>query len=395
MLRSRRWIWVPFLVFMITRLGIAGVAYFATPILADSSVPPYHLRPDNTLVDVFASRWDSGFYLEIAERGYGYREMQFPSVAFFPLMPVLMRLVHWITGDFLSAGLWVANLCLLAAVMLLHRFTGEEYDQPTADRTVWFVLIFPTSFFGSAIYSESLFLLLSVATLYLARKGHWWAAGMMSMLAAMTRFVGIILAAVLLVEWLAQRSLLKGTSPPDPDHRPISSRNPPGWESLVAVLLAPLGTLAYMGYLARQFGDALAFFHASDAWGRTPATLLVTLADMFTRPPQGWLRSLGDGALPLDNWMDLAFVIFFLVLGVVLLAQRRWSDGAFVTLGVLIPFSSGLLMSQRRYVWVLFPAFILLARWGKNSWMERIIFMVFLLLLGLFTALFANWYWVG
>lgn len=385
---------MPLLVFLITRLGIAGVAYFATPILVDSAVPPYHLRPDNTLVDVFASRWDSGFYLDIAEQGYRYQGVQFPSVAFFPLMPVLMRLVNLVTGDILAAGLWTANLALLAAAMLLHRFAAAEYGQPTADRTVWYLLIFPASFYGSAIYSESLFLLLGVATLYLARNSHWWAAGIVSILGAMTRFVGILLALMLVAEWLEQRTRRKEVLPPETSQG-MTNRNPPGWEDLVAASLAPIGTLAYMWYLARQFGDALAFLHASDAWGRTPATLLVTLADMLTRPSQGWLRALGDGALPLDNWLDLSFVISFFILGIILLAQKRWSEGIFVVLGVVIPFSSGLLMSQRRYVWVLFPAFILLARWGKNIWVERIIFVVSLLLLGLFTAMFGNWYWVG
>jgi hypothetical protein len=52
-------------------------------------------------------------------------------------------------------------------------------------------------------------------------------------------------------------------------------------------------------------------------------------------------------------------------------------------------------MSQRRYVWILFPAFILLARWGKHPWVDRLITALSLLLLGLFTAMFANWYWVG
>jgi len=53
------------------------------------------------------------------------------------------------------------------------------------------------------------------------------------------------------------------------------------------------------------------------------------------------------------------------------------------------------LMSQRRYVWVLFPAFIVQARWGERPWLDRAIVLVSLLGLGLFTAMFANWYWVG
>ena len=88
-------------------------------------------------------------------------------------------------------------------------------------------------------------------------------------------------------------------------------------------------------------------------------------------------------------------MLFFLVLGTVLLRQRRWSEGVFVLLGVLIPISSGLLMSQRRYMWVLFPAFILLARWGQHQWVDRAITALSLLGLGLFTAMFANGYWVG
>jgi hypothetical protein len=399
-LRARRWLWMPFLAFLVTRLGIAGIAYFATPILADSNVPPYHLRSDNTLLDVFTSRWDTGFYTDIADQGYRFQGVQFPSVAFFPLFPVLIRLARLLTGDTLLAGLWVANMALLGAVMLLHILTAEAYDQPTADRVVWYLLIFPVSFFGSAIYSESLFLLLGIASLYLARKNRWWAAGLVSVLGAMTRLVGILLAPLLVVEWLQQRrqrkdGLLPGDEQQSALQQPALQRKPPGWEGLLAASLAPVGTLAYMLYLAKNFGDALAFLHASVAWGRTPALLQTTLAELLTRPPQGWLPAIADGALPLDNWLDLMFVLFFIVCGVILCVQKRWSEGVFVVLGVIIPFSSGLLMSQRRYVWVLFPAFILLARWGKHPWVDKVVFVVSLLLLGLFTAMFANWYWVG
>jgi len=386
---------MPILAFLVTRLGIAGVAYFATPIMTDSTVPPYHFRPDNTLIDVFASRWDTGFYTTIADQGYRIQGVQFPSVAFFPLMPVLIRLVRLLTGDTLLAGLLVANSALLAAVMLLHLLVALDHDQPTADRAVWYLLIFPASFFGSAVYSESLFLLLGIASLYLARKSRWWAAGVVSILGAMTRFVGVLLAPLLMVEWWQQRWQLKQVTTAIAEQEPAARRVPPEWTDLLAASLAPIGTLAYMLYLERKFGDPLAFLHASNVWGRTPANLLSTLAEMVVRPAQGWLRALSDGALPLDNWLDLSFVILFVVLGIVLLAQKRWSEGIFVTLSALVPFGSGLLMSQRRYMWMLFPAFILLARWGRNPIVDRIIFVLSLLLLGLFTALFANWYWVG
>lgn len=88
-------------------------------------------------------------------------------------------------------------------------------------------------------------------------------------------------------------------------------------------------------------------------------------------------------------------VVLFLGLGLALLYEHGWSEGLFVWLGVMIPFGSGLLMSQRRYMWVLFPAFILLARWGQRPGVDRLITTLFLMLLALLTALFANGYWAG
>jgi hypothetical protein len=64
-------------------------------------------------------------------------------------------------------------------------------------------------------------------------------------------------------------------------------------------------------------------------------------------------------------------------------------------IGSLLPFSSGLLMSQRRYMWVLFPAFILLARLGEKEWTNRTLELIFIIFLGIFTAMYANGYWVG
>jgi len=64
-------------------------------------------------------------------------------------------------------------------------------------------------------------------------------------------------------------------------------------------------------------------------------------------------------------------------------------------LGVSLSFGSGLLMSQRRYMWVLFPAFVLLGAWGRRPWVDRTISYASVLGLALCTALFANGYWVG
>ena len=381
-LRATRWLWAVLLLVGLTRLGIALVAYVAAPLLADSTPPPYHLRPpDNTLLDVFGSRWDTGFYLSIADQGYTYRGVPLPSVAFFPLLPLLIRAVTALVGDPLVAGLLVTNTALVGAMLLLYRLVDDEWGSSVADRAIWYMLIFPTSFFGSAIYSESLFLLCAIGALYLARKGYWESAVLLGIAATLTRLVGIVVAPMLLAEWWSQRRRSAGAGPP--------------LAALLGIAAVPLGTAGYMLYLQRMFGDPLAFIHASAAWARAPRSPLALIAELLRPPVEGWASAILAGRLPLDDWIDLLTVLFFVVLGGMLLRQRRWSEGVLVLLGSLLPLGSGLLMSQRRYVWVLFPAFILLARWGERPWVDRAITLFSLLGLGLAVALFANGYWVG
>jgi hypothetical protein len=383
-LRAARWLWVSLLAFAATRLGIFLVAYLAATLLADSPfVPPYHLRgPANVLLDVFGSRWDTGFYVSIAEEGYRYEGVPLPSVAFFPLYPLLMRALGALVGDALVAGILISNAALLGATMLLYRLAAESWGPEVAERAVWYFLIFPAAFFGAAVYSESLFLLAAIGALYCARRGYWEAAALLGIAAALTRLMGLIVAPMLLAEWWTQRR-----------ERPAETQPP--LPAVLAALAVPLGTLAYAAYLNRAFGDPLAFVRGAAVWARQPQSPLATIAGLLQTPEGGWWPALLAGRIHVDNWLDLSFVLAFLALGVALLFQRRWSEGLFVTLGTAVALSSGLLMSQRRYVWVLFPAFILLAQWGGRPWFDRLVTAVSLTLLGLFTALFANGYWVG
>ncbi len=370
--------WMPLFVFCVTRFGIAFIAYFAIIVLPANSDPiPYHLRgTENVFVDVFGSRWDTGFYVSIAEEGYQYAAKPFPSVPFFPLLPLLMKGGMALGMDAVAAGLLITNVALLAATILLYQLVNMQWGSAVADRTVWYLLIFPVAFFGSAIYTESLFLLGAIGALYTARRGKWWLAGLFGLATAASRLVGIIVIPMLLFEWL-------------------QSEPRPSFSTLGAIGLPLLAPLGFMLYLWRSFGDPLAFISASSAWGRVAQLPSVTIANLLDPPAQGWSQALLAGHIHVNDWFDLLMVFTFLSLSFVLLYQRRWSEGVFVWLGIMISFSSGLLMSQRRYMWVLFPIFILLARWGQRPWVDRAITTFSLLGLALFTALFANGYWVG
>ena len=113
------------------------------------------------------ANFDGVHYLTIIEKGYlstGFIQ------AFFPLYPFLARIISWLVGNPLISGLLLSHLCLAGVVGLLYALTRLDYSKQTAKKTVAFFLIFPTSFFLAALYSESLFLLLILLAFWLMRK---------------------------------------------------------------------------------------------------------------------------------------------------------------------------------------------------------------------------------
>jgi hypothetical protein len=377
-----RWMRTPLFVFLVTRLGIMAIAYISVSVIPDAQETIYHLRgTENRLLDVFGSRWDTGFYVSIAEEGYRYGGVELPSVAFFPLLPLLMRALMFIVGDALVAGVVISNVALLAATIVLYRLVLEEWDAAVAERAIWYLSVFPASLFGSAIYTESLFLLTAIGATFLARRGYWMGAGIVGIAAALTRLHGLLVAVLIAGEWWRQRR--------------ESTTTTPKLLALTAAAAVPLGTAAYMLYCWHTFGSPVAFANAASAWGRVPKPPFATMAEVVQTPPGGWLSGLLGGTIHVDNWIDLTSVLVFLLVGCALLALGRWGEGLFVVLGVSLSFGSGLLMSQRRYMWVLFPAFILVGLWGERPWLDRTVTLLSALGLALFTALFANGYWVG
>src|SRR5205809_626231 len=74
-------------------------------------------------------------------------------------------------GHYLLAGVLVSLGAGSAAFVLLYRLTCLRLGEEAARRTVLFLAVAPTSLFFGAVYSESLFLLLAVATFLLAERG--------------------------------------------------------------------------------------------------------------------------------------------------------------------------------------------------------------------------------
>lgn len=328
--------------------------------------------------------WDSQWYLHIAAQGYYYdgNGSRLQPVAFFPLYPLLAGFVAWVAGISPGAALLiVANVAAVLAVLLLCRLLRQSRGDEVAVLSVALLSFYPGSLFLSAGYSEALALALILGFFILLGDGRYISASLCAGLAAATRPVGIVLAAVLLWElWLKFRA----------DRRQFVGY------AIPCTVIASSGLWIYAAYLAVAFGSPLAFIHAQGAFNaNTP--LGDRLVSALTLQPFWQLSFAAATPADLDQWF------FILFLGLTVLAWRRLSASlALFMLGVLLlPYltlSGGphKLLSMTRFALLAFPAFIVLAELSRRVWWLGVIIVgLFAAILGLHSALFAQGYWVG
>ena len=142
------------------------------------------------------ANFDGEHYLSIAIFGYKGLEQ-----AFFPIYPMLISFFsepfsQTLFSSLVSSvfiGIVISNFSLLLAIKLIWELVKIDYPLKIAFGTIIAILIFPTSFYLGAVYSESLFLLLAVASFYFARKGNWFLAGFFGVVSAATRIFGVLL----------------------------------------------------------------------------------------------------------------------------------------------------------------------------------------------------------
>src|SRR5579863_2847430 len=139
------------------------------------------------------NRWDGGQYQMIAQKGYAAAGDQRLALAFFPLYPWLTRMTAVVVRDVMLSAFLVSTIASVALGVTIARLFAIDYSRHLARRAVWFMFIFPTSYFLHIGYSESLFLALLVTSFLAARRERWCQAGLLGALAALARPNGILL----------------------------------------------------------------------------------------------------------------------------------------------------------------------------------------------------------
>jgi hypothetical protein len=387
-------------IYLWSRAAIWAAALFAFLVFEPNRHPlaarwddPAVTHDLGAVTDVWA-RWDSVFFLRIAE--HGYDGLSRSATAFFPLYPATVGLVGRVFfGHYVLAGILVSLAAGLGAFILLHRLAEPRVGAEGARRAVLYLAVFPMALFLQAVYSESLYLLLCLSAFLLAERGRFLPAGVAAGLALLTRPVGIaLLPALALFAW--------------------RSRDARG--ALARLAVAPALFAVYPLLLWRERGDPWEFLDAQGIWTRhlSPAGPLGGIWDGLRA---GWagVQQLAsgshthaywpaaDGTDPLRvaaiNLECLGALVLFTVLAVV--AWRRFGApyGLFSVLSLAIPLSYPSerwpLLSLPRFGLVVFPLFMALAALGGRPRAHIAIVSTSSLFLGVAVAQWALWQWVS
>jgi hypothetical protein len=336
-----------FLPVLVGTKAVALVANLLLPQLQPRGVPlPFGSA---RFAETFAA-WDSGWYFTIARDGYRFDAASQSSIAFFPLYPLLMRALAWPFGGG-ERALWLCGIALslvsfLAALVVLHRLTARLCDGPqAAPRAVLYTAVFPFALFFTQVYTESLFLLLSVSAVAAAVGSRWWLAGVLGALTALTRPNGILIALPLGLLALGGR--------------------PPLGELLrrvAALAPVPLAFLGFCGFARALTGDGLAWLHAQQHWGyrlgQRPWAELMRVIDALAR--EGPYDYFFSDPYAVPYLMHALVALAFVALTPSVFARLGPALGAYVAASLWVPLTGNALEGIGRYAATLFPVFMLL-----------------------------------
>lgn len=343
-------------------------------------------------LDVWA-RWDSSWFLRIAE--HGYSDPSF-TPAFAPLYPWLVGgLGRVLAGHYVVAGVLVSLVATAVAFVLLDRLGRLKIGEAGGRRAVLYLALFPTALFLGAVYSESLYLALSLGSFLLAERGRLLGAAGLAGLAGLTRIAGVaLLPALVVLAWRA------------PDRR----------RALAALCVAPTLWLVYPLTLWLDIGKPFAFLDAQEQGWQRELSPFGPLAGLWQGAVAGWhgLRQVIAGAdssyyagiadtTPLRaaglDLQQLAFLVLLVALAVLAWRRLGSSYGIYAAVSLAIPLSSPAgdypLLSMPRFGLAIFPLFLALATLGSQPRVHALIVGASAMLLGLATAQWALWQWVA
>lgn len=360
---KKRWWLAPILIFLIWRIIIEciGRIVHVSPVISPWLVDPF---------PPLWARWDSGWYSSILQYGYQLRQDTMSNVTFFPLYPMLWKLVSLMGIPNFVSGILVSNILTFSGFILLYRWTLEAFDKNIARRVLIALCVYPASFFLIAAYSEATLFFLTSGLLFFTHRKNWLLASLCVGLASAARPVGILLWPTLLMIWL------------------VSNNYRLAWKlrDFVALyFIPPIGLIIFSLYLWHAVGDPFAWLHGQSQAGREfvgPIKLLYAYTKNILSHGEYWDRHL----------VEMVALIF--VIGSLRRLYRINPTFSLLALLNIIPsLLSNTLISIQRFVLMIVPIFLVVALQRKFIYLMYIFICVPLLILSI--SQFVNWRWAG
>lgn len=318
------------------------------------------------------ARWDSAYYLAIAQGGYDAGA----TWAFRPLFPLALKtgsIPFAVSMESLTvAGFFLNAVFFLLALFVVHNLTQRLFSEKVADDTVLLLALCPVGIFYTAIYSEPLFLLLVSLSFFFLETERLYRSSIAGYLAGLTRPEGFfVFVAMFFKKFKSKISLGK---------KALS----------LLVVFCSLLTIPLLAWV--YTGNPLIFFSAEQSWDAANVTLLEAISNPYGTFNQYFL----------EFW---AFSISAVVLGFLVVSQffvrnrgsildnKLFPYYAYVLVLLVFYVSIGDIRSMARFVSTLIPVYWGLAVWAGNKKPVKILLLsLFTVQLVVGTVLFSNWY---
>lgn len=295
---------------------------------------------------------DAVRYLQIARDGYVTTGEDAINLVFYPLYPLLMRIFSFGVFDLAAVGMVLSRLFLMGAAVCLYELAKADQGEEKALFSVCLMAVYPFSMFTVGVYTESLFLLLTIGCMLAIRKDKMVMAGLIGFLAALTRVQGMLLI------FPAVYHAVAGAL--GEEKRRI--RPSDAW-----VLLIPAGFMVYLGINWALHGNAFQFliYEEGEPWYQSTRWVGENIAQQY--------RNALDfqGLEGIIYWPQM--VLYFLAVALLFYGIRKKVRMEYLLYGAVylgFTYLSGWMISGGRYMLCCFPLYLILGQIssGKGRW---------------------------
>ncbi|MBQ9832189.1 MAG: hypothetical protein IJO48_00500 [Clostridia bacterium] len=358
-----------FALVVITRFLIYVIAYFVC--LHENG---YTGGLFETLRKTWQHSTDSNSYIGIAENWYtnDITLDRYKHIVFFPMYPLLVKLVSFVVGDTFASAIIVSNVCAGFAGVFMYQLALVDMPKKDALRVTKYLFLLPAACFFGTHMSESLFLMLCVLCVLFVRKKNFILACIVGAFASFTRSPGVLLLVPIFIEFVAEQCRIWREG----DKQLFWKKF---WQRGFSMLIVPVGIVAYLVINYTVWGDPFYFMEIqksnwsqSFGWIFNTASYLVSYLQSYFE--QGRMNLVMGLSIP-----NVVCIFGSLAIMLATIKKQRPSYTIYFLVYFFIVIGVQWLLSAPRYLSVAFPLAFALGLLTKNKIIDIIVTIICIL----------------